>query len=124
LGSVNEMRYKQCAVIEFLFVEEESVRIFHKYLFYVYGSVAAVDRSTVGSWVQKVTATELHDLLRSGRPVVAVRPEVLQRDDVIVREDGRVATGAHSFNQQRNCRSHYSRPLIFENVLEMGLGIS
>jgi len=45
-----------------------------------------------GRWVQKVTATELHDLLRSGRPVVAVRPEVLQRDDAIVREDGRVVT--------------------------------
>ena len=86
------MRYKQCAVVEFLVAEEESVRIFHKCLCNVYGSAAEVDRSTVGRWVQKVTATELHDLLRSGRPVVAVRPEVLLRDDAIVREDGRFMT--------------------------------
>lgn len=77
-------------MVEFLVVEKESVRIFHKCLCNVYGSAAAVDRNTVGSWVQKVTATELHDLLRSGRPLVAVRHEVLQRDDAIVREDGRV----------------------------------
>jgi hypothetical protein len=82
------MRYKQCAVIECLIAKKESVRNFHKCLCNVYGSAAAVNRSTVGHCVQKVMATELHDLIRSGRPVVAVR----QCDDVIVREDGRITT--------------------------------
>jgi len=69
------MRFKQCAVVEFLVAEKESVRIFQKCFWIVYGCAVAVVRSTVGRWVQKVTATELHDLLRSGRPVVAVRPK-------------------------------------------------
>jgi hypothetical protein len=86
------MQYKQCAVIEFLVAEKESLRNFHKCLCNIYRSAAAVDRSTVGRRVQKVTATELHDLLRSGCPIVAVRPDVLQRDDAIVREDGRIKT--------------------------------
>ena len=92
VGPVNDMPFKQSAVIEFRVAEKESVRNFHKCLCIVYGSAAAVDTSTAGHWVQKVMATEQQDFLRSGRPFVAVRPEVLQRDDVIVREDGSITT--------------------------------
>jgi hypothetical protein len=55
------MWYKQCAVIEILVAEKESVRNFDRCRCDVYGSAAAVDRSTVGRWVQKVMATVLHD---------------------------------------------------------------
>lgn len=79
--------------MDFLVPVKESLRNFHKCLCNIYGS-AAVDRSTVGLWVQKVTAAELHDLPHSSRPVAAVRPEVLLCDDTtIAREDGRITTG-------------------------------
>ena len=82
--------------IEFLDAEKESVRNMHKRLFNVCGS-AAVDRSTAGRWTKRVTASEtgtaeLQDLPRSGRPVKAVTPEMLQRADAIVREDRRITT--------------------------------
>jgi hypothetical protein len=49
--------YKQRAVIEFLVAQKEIVGNIHKRLCAVYGS-CAVDRSTVGSWVQRVEASE------------------------------------------------------------------
>jgi len=60
------VQYEQCAVIEFLFAEKESVRNIH--LCNIYGS-AALNRSAVGCWVKRVTASkmgkaELHDLPR------------------------------------------------------------
>ena len=50
---VSDTRYKQRAVIEFLGAEKESEANNHKRLCAVYGSFA-VDRSTVGRWVQRV----------------------------------------------------------------------
>jgi hypothetical protein len=44
-------------VIKFLVVEEKPVGNIHKCLCFVYGS-ATVDRSTVGRWVKRVTASE------------------------------------------------------------------
>jgi len=87
MGSVSDTCYKQRAVIEFLVAEKESVGNIHKQLCAVYGS-CALNRSTVGHWVQRVKAsgsgeTELHDRPRSGRPATATSPEILV--DVITR---------------------------------------
>jgi hypothetical protein len=87
MGSVSDTRYKQRAVIEFLVAEKESVENIHKQLCAVYGS-CAVNRSTVGHWVQRVKASrsgemELHDRPRSGRPATATSPDILV--DVIAR---------------------------------------
>ena len=59
----------------------------HKWLCAVYGS-CAVDRSTVGRWVQRVKAsesgeTELRDRPQSGRPATATSPDTLQHADDI-----------------------------------------
>jgi hypothetical protein len=53
---VSDTRYKQRDVIEFLVAGKESVGNIHKRLCAVHGS-CAVDRSTVGRWVQRVTAS-------------------------------------------------------------------
>jgi transposase len=71
MASVSDTRYKQRAVVEFLVAEKESVGNIHKRLCAVYGS-CAVDRSTIGRWVQRVKDSgseemELHDRPRSGR---------------------------------------------------------
>jgi hypothetical protein len=81
MASVSDARYKQRAVIDFLVAEKKSVGTIHKWLCAVYGS-CAVDRSTVGCWVQRVKAsesgeTELHDQLRSKRPATATSPDML-----------------------------------------------
>ena len=60
----------------------------HKRLYAVYGS-CAVDRSTVGLWVQRVKTsesgeTELHDRPRSGSPASATSPDMLQHADNII----------------------------------------
>jgi hypothetical protein len=55
-ASLSDTHYKQQAVIEFLVVEKESVGNIHKWFYAVYGS-CAVDRSTVGRWVQRVKAS-------------------------------------------------------------------
>jgi len=94
MASVSDTRYKQRAVIEFLVAEQESVGNIHKWLCALYGS-CAVDRSTVGRWVQRVKAsgsgeTELHDRLRSGRPATATSPDILQRADDIILADRRI----------------------------------
>ena len=52
----------------------------------------AVDRSTVGRWVQRVKAsgsgeTELHDRPRSGRPATATSPDMLQHTNSIIHAD-------------------------------------
>jgi hypothetical protein len=57
MASVSDTRYKQRAVIEFLVAEKESVGNIHKWLCAGYGS-CAVDRNTVGHWVQRVNASE------------------------------------------------------------------
>jgi hypothetical protein len=72
------------------------VRNIQKRIFSVYGS-ATVERSSVGHWAKRVTASgtgtaELYDLPRSGRPVAVVNPEMLQCADTIVCEDLRVPT--------------------------------
>jgi squalene cyclase len=81
MESVIDVHYKQCAVIEFLVTEKESVGNIHKCLCNVHGS-AMVDRSTAGHWVKRVSAfetgkAELHNLPRSGCPVTAVSPKML-----------------------------------------------
>jgi hypothetical protein len=58
MASVSDTRYKQRAVIEFLVAEKESVENIHKRFCAVCGSCAA-DRSTVGSWVQRVRLQEV-----------------------------------------------------------------
>jgi hypothetical protein len=70
MAFVSDTRYKQQAVVEFLVAEKESVGNTHKRLCAVYGS-CAVNRSTIGRWVQRVKAsgsgeTELHDQPRAG----------------------------------------------------------
>jgi imidazole glycerol phosphate synthase subunit HisF len=56
MASMSDTRYKQRTVIEFLVAEKENVGNIHKWLCAVYGS-CAVDRSTVGRWVQRVEAS-------------------------------------------------------------------
>jgi hypothetical protein len=56
MAFLSDTRYKQQAVIEFLVVEKESMGNIHKRLCAVYG-IYAVDRSTVGRWVQSVKAS-------------------------------------------------------------------
>ena len=96
MGSTYDCHYKQCAVIEFLCAEKETVVNIHKRLCAVYGD-AAVDRSTVGRWVKRVQTsgnaeTELHDQPRSGRPVTSTAPDMLNRADAIIRADRRITT--------------------------------
>ena len=91
MASVSDTRYRQRAVIEFLVAEKESVGNIHKRLCAVYGS-CAVDRSTVGRWVQRVKAsgsgeTELQDRPRSGRPATAISPDMLQCADDVIHAD-------------------------------------
>jgi transposase len=90
------MHYKQRAVIEFLVAGKESVGNIHKRLCPVYGR-CAVDRSTVGRWVQRVKASgsgemELHDRPWSGRPATATSPDMLQRADDIIHADRRITS--------------------------------
>jgi hypothetical protein len=56
MAPVSDTRYKQRAVTEFLVAEKDIVGNIHKRLCAVYGS-CAVDRSTVGCWVQRVKAS-------------------------------------------------------------------
>jgi hypothetical protein len=72
---LNNVRYKQRIVIEFLIAEKETVVNIHKRLCYVYGS-CAVDRSTVSCWVQTIkdAGSGDSDLLnkpRCGHPATA-----------------------------------------------------
>jgi len=96
LASLSDACYKQQDVIEFLVVEKESVGNIHKRLCAVYGS-CAVDRSTVGHWVQRVKAsgsgeTELRDRPRSGRPATATSPDMLQCADGIIHVDRHITS--------------------------------
>ena len=96
MAYVSDTRYEQRAVIEFLVAEKESVGNIHKRLCAVYGS-CAVERSTVGRWVQRVKAsgsgeTELHDRLRSGRPATATSPDMVLRADGIIHADRRITS--------------------------------
>jgi hypothetical protein len=71
--------------------DKESVGNIHKRLCAVYGS-CAIDRSTVGRWVQRVKVSgigenELHDRPLSRRPATITRPDMLQGADDIIYED-------------------------------------
>jgi hypothetical protein len=118
--SVNDMRFKQRAVIDFFVAEKESVRYICKHLCNVYGS-ATVDRNTVGRWAKSVSFFETSQahLPRSGCNVTAVWPEMLAA--CFVRHCPRGSThhnpttGAQSFNQQRNV-SHIIRVLGYSKV--------
>jgi hypothetical protein len=66
MESVKDVCYKQCAVIEFLVAENESMGNMHRRLCNVYRS-ATVDRSSVACGTKRVMASEagkaeLHDL--------------------------------------------------------------
>ena len=68
----------------------------HKRLCAVYGS-CAVDRSSVGRWVQGVKASEsgetgLHDRPWSGSPATATTPDMLQRANDIIHSDWRITS--------------------------------
>ena len=96
MACVDNVRYKQRIVIEFLVAEKETVVNIHKRLCAVYGS-CAVDRSTVSRWAQRIKAsenghTELQDLPRSGRSATATSPPTLNRADAIIREDRRITS--------------------------------
>jgi transposase len=96
MASVCDTCYKQRAVIEFIVAEKESVGDIHKQLCAVYGS-CAVDRSTIGRWVQRFKASgsgemELHGRLRSGRPATATSPDMLQRAGDIIHADRRITS--------------------------------
>ena len=96
MASLSDTRYKQRAVIEFLVAEKERVESIHKQMCVVYGS-CAVDRSTVGRWVQRVKAsesgeTDLHDRQRSGRPATATSPDMLQCANDIIHADRHITS--------------------------------
>jgi len=96
MAFVSDTCYKQQAVIEFLVADKESVRNIHKRLCAVYGS-CAVDRSTVGCWVQGVKASgsgemEMHDRPRSERPATVTSPNTLQHADGIIHVDRRITS--------------------------------
>ena len=85
---VSDVCCKQLAGTEFLVANKESVTGIHKSLRTVYTN-AVVDRSSLGHWVKRVTASEtekveLRDLPNSGRPVTAISPEMLQCANAIV----------------------------------------
>jgi hypothetical protein len=87
MASVSGARYKERAVIEFLVAEKISVGSIHKWLYAMYGS-CAVNRSTIGSLVERVKASgsgemEQHDRPQSGCPATATSVEMLQRADDI-----------------------------------------
>ena len=68
----------------------------HKWLCAVYG-ICAVNRSTVGRWVQRVKAsgsgeTDLHDRLQSGCPATATSPDMLQHANDIIHADRRITS--------------------------------
>jgi len=65
MAFVSDTHYKQQPVIEFLVAEKESVGNIHKQLCGVYGS-CAVDRSTVGCWVQRVKASVSGEMKLNG----------------------------------------------------------
>jgi imidazole glycerol phosphate synthase subunit HisF len=91
MASVADTHYKQETVIELLVKEKESVGNIHKWLCTVYGG-CAVDRSTVGCWVQRVNASgsgeaELHDQSWSGHPATATSRDMLQHANDIIHAD-------------------------------------
>jgi len=80
MESVNDMQYKQCAVIQFLVAKKRSRINVHKHMCDVYES-AGVNRSTTGHWTKRAMASktgepELQDSTRTGCPVTTVSPEV------------------------------------------------
>jgi hypothetical protein len=96
MAPVSDTRYKQRAVIEFLVAEKETVGNIHKRLCAVHGS-CAVDRRTVGRWIQRVKAsesgeTELHDRPRSRRPATTTISDMSQRADDIIHADQRITS--------------------------------
>jgi hypothetical protein len=96
-------------VIQFLVAEKESVGNIHKRLCNIYGS-ATVDGSTAGRWEKRKTASEpgkagLHGLPRSGRPLIAVRPEMLQLQRLRQDVEGSQEALQTSSASQESCKN-------------------
>jgi len=106
---VSDVCCKQLAVTEFLLANNESVTSIHKSLCIV-DTNAVVDRSTLGHWVKRLTASEtekeeLCDLHHSGQPVTAVSPEMLPCAEATVCKEQCI---------------HHTRQLVF--ILAMSKG--
>ena len=71
----SDVRFKQCAVIEFLTAEKVPPVEIHRRMQAVYGDQCA-DVSTVRRWVRRfkeLGQTDLSDKTRSGRPVTDLK---------------------------------------------------
>lgn len=92
--SHNNLCLKLWILIESLDVGRETVVNIHKQLCFVYGW-GAVYWSTASRWTQRIKAswceeTELHDLRRSGRPVTATGPDMLNCVAVVIYRSRRI----------------------------------
>ena len=93
---LNNVRYKQRIVNEFLITEKETIVNTHRRLCYVYGS-CEVDRSTVSRWVQTIKDagsgdSDLLDKPRCGRPATATNAEILKRAERIILPNRRITS--------------------------------
>jgi hypothetical protein len=86
MESVNDVRYKQHTVIEFLVSEKESVRNIHKHQHKQHWFLG---KKSTGS---KTGKTELHDFPHSGHLVTSVSPNMLQHADAIICKDRYITT--------------------------------
>jgi hypothetical protein len=81
MAAAVDVHQKQCAVIEFLCCENETVGNIHKRLKNVHGD-GAVDRSTVSRWARRLSGESGHanirDSPRTGRPHTAQTPDNVQ----------------------------------------------
>ena len=96
MKSVNDIQYKQRAVIQFLVAKKQSRKNIHKHLCDVYETVA-VNWSATGRWAKWVMASktwkaELQDLTHPGCPVTSVSPEEPQHDYAIIHGDRHIAS--------------------------------
>jgi hypothetical protein len=108
MESISDVRYNTFAVIVFLVAENvtQIVTIFKKCCGRLKHSWSLDKKND--SFQNRKSRTPL--LPRSGRPVAAVSPEMLQHADSIVRYDRCITTRqlALSFNQERRYYSQYS----------------
>jgi len=119
---VNDVQYKQCAVIKFLFADKQSMKNIHKRLLCnVYGS-AVVNRSTIGHKVDRVMASETRkvELPICVLQVILSQLLVLKYCRVLmpllVMIIASQLNNWHSFFQSK---SHHLRSLIFEGICKM-----
>jgi hypothetical protein len=93
MAAPTDIRQKQCAVIEFLVCEKETVGNIHKQLQKVYGDYA-VNCSTVGRWAKWLSAEAALVNLRnrhcSGRPQSAQTEANVEKVNGIIFADTRV----------------------------------